>query len=52
MPPALQEIVYDDNGAIIAGSLRALVRKLIPRRDYYPEVDARKGTLKSGRKIL
>lgn len=30
-------MVYDENGAILGGSLRALIKRLIPRRDYCPE---------------
>jgi hypothetical protein len=35
--PPLKDIVYDENGAILGGSLRALIKRLIPRRDYCPE---------------
>ena len=29
--------MYNDNGTILAGSMRALIKRLIPRRDYTPE---------------
>uniref|UniRef100_A0A914VWJ8 Uncharacterized protein n=1 Tax=Plectus sambesii TaxID=2011161 RepID=A0A914VWJ8_9BILA len=32
-----EDVVYDENGGILGGSLRALIKRLIPRRDYCPE---------------
>uniref|UniRef100_F1LF19 Ras-GEF domain-containing family member 1A n=1 Tax=Ascaris suum TaxID=6253 RepID=F1LF19_ASCSU len=31
------DIVYDEDGAVISGSAEALIRRLIPTRDYCPD---------------
>ena len=34
---SFQDIVFDDEGRILAGSLKALIRRLVPRKDFTPD---------------